>query len=42
MLMDPCSKKRERERGEDDKCKNINDGQVPMFTLAHGQSSLMA
>ena len=37
MLMDPCSKKR-----EDDKSKNIDDGQVLMFTLAHGQNSLMA
>ena len=39
ILMDSCSKKK---RGEDDKSKNIDDGQVPMFTLAHGQSSLMA
>jgi hypothetical protein len=39
--MNPYSKKRGK-RGEDDKGKNIDDGQVPMFTLAHGQSSLMA
>ena len=38
--MDSCSKK--KKRGEDDKSKNIDDGQVPMFTLAHGQISLMA
>ena len=31
-----------KKRGEEDKSKNIDDGQVPMFTLAHGQSSLMA
>ena len=31
-----------KKRGEDDKSKNIDGGQVPMFTLAHGQSSLMA
>ena len=35
-------KKKEKKRGEDDKSKNIDDGQVPMFTLAHGHSSLMA
>ena len=34
--------KKKKKRGEDDKSKNIDDGQVPMFTLAHGQSSLMA
>ena len=33
---------KKKKRGEDDKSKNIDDGQVPMFTLAHGQSSLMA
>ena len=38
--MDPCSEK--KERGEDDKSKNIDDGQVSIFTLAHGESSLMA
>ena len=27
---------------EDDKSKSIDDGQVSMFTLAHGQSILMA
>ena len=34
--------KKKKKRGEDDKSKNIDDGQVPMFTLALGQSSLMA
>ena len=40
ILMDPCSKK--KERGEDDTSKSINDGQVSLFTDAHGQSILMA
>ena len=34
-------KKRER-RGEDDRCKGIDDGQVSLFTHAHGQSIWMA
>ena len=40
--MDSCSKKRRRREGKTIREKNIDDGQVPMFTLAHGQSSLMA
>ena len=40
MLMDPCLKK--REKGEDDKSKSIDDGQVSLFTHAHGQSIWMA
>ena len=42
MLMEPCLKKREKERGEDDKSKSINDGQVSLFTHAHGQGISMA
>ena len=40
MLMDPCSKKKEKERkkGEDDKRKSIDEGQVSLFTHAHDQS----
>ena len=36
MLMEPCSKK--KEKGEDDKIKSIDDGQVSLFTHAHDQS----
>ena len=39
MLMDPCSKKK---KGEDDKSKSIDDGQVLLFTRAHDQSIWMA
>ena len=43
MLMDPCSEKKEererRKKGEDDKSKSIDDGQVSLFTHAHDQST---
>ena len=42
MLMDPCSKKREREKGEDDKSKSIDDEQVSLTTLAPDQSTWIA
>ena len=43
VLINPCSKKREKKRrGEDDKSKSIDDGQVSLFTHAHGQSIWMA
>ena len=29
MLMDACQKKREKEKGEDEKSKSIDDEQVP-------------
>ena len=31
-------REREREKEEDDKSKSIDDGQVLLFTHAHGQS----
>jgi len=31
-------KKKKKRRGEDDKSKSIDDGQVSLFTHAHGQS----
>ena len=40
ILMNPCQKK--ERRGEDDRSKNINDGQVSLFTHEHGQSIWMA
>ena len=40
--MEPCLKKREKERREDDKNKSINGGQVSLFTHAHGQGIWMA
>jgi hypothetical protein len=37
--MNPCSKKKEKKRGEDDKSKSIDDGQVSLFTPTHDQST---
>ena len=43
IVMNRCSKKKEKKRrGEDDKSKSIDDGQVSLFTHAHGQSIWMA